>query len=277
MTRDAKIGLLLGLAFIFMIAFIINGLPGSRPDSNELTTTMANFPNNPPGLAAREREVINRTESIRREPTEVPTPPIGDPSIRYQRTLPQNPVIPDESYKVEPVVPGPVNDKQTDIRKSETVKPALPRIYVVTDGDNLASIAKKFYGPEEGNKQANILRIFEANRKILESPDDIYVGQKLVIPPLPGSAPNKAKSKGIFSSEIFKKVVSIGREHLSKKSRRAEQSKLYTVRDDDNLWRIAAEQLGDGSRYKEIVRLNADTLEDEDFVPVGTRLKLPAR
>ena len=270
MTRDAKIGLLLGLAFIFMIAFIINGLPGSRPDSNELTTTMANFPNNPPGLAAREREVINRTESIRREPTEVATPPIGDPRIRYQRTLPDVPVIPDESYKVGPVVPGPVNDKNT-----ETVKPRLPKYYVVADGDILASIAKKFYGPEEGNKRANILRIFEANRKILETPDDIYVGQKLVIPPLPGS--EQEKDKGIFSSEIFKKVVSIGREHLSKKAHRAKPSKLYTVRDDDNLWRIAAEQLGNGSRYKEIAKLNADILEDEDFVPVGTRLKLPAR
>lgn len=276
MTRDAKIGLLLGLAFIFMIAFIINGLPGSRPDSNELTTTMANFPNNPPGLAAREREVI-RTESIRSEATEVATPPIGDPRIRDQRTLPDVPVIPDESYKVGPFVPRPVNDGQTDVRNSKTVKPALPRIYVVVEDDNLASIAKKFYGLEEGNKQANIMKIFEANRKILKSPDDIYVGQKLVIPPLSGSGANKGKSKGIFSSEIFKKVVSIGREHLTNKGRQAVQGRMYTVKDGDSLWRIAAEQLGDGSRYKEIVRLNTDTLEDEDTVGVGTALKLPAR
>jgi len=275
MTRDAKIGLLLGLAFIFMIAFIINGLPGSRPDSNELTNTMANFPNNPPGLAAREREVINRTESIRRETTEVPTPPIGDPRIRYQRMLPDVPVIPDESYKVGPVVPGPVRDTKMDIGKPKAVRPALPRIYTVTDGDNLALIAKKFYGPEAGNKRANIMRIFEANRKILESPDDIYVGQKLVIPPLPGS--EQDKDKGIFSSAIFKKVVSIGREHLSNKGRQAVQGRMYTVKDGDSLWRIAAEQLGDGSRYKEIVRLNTDTLEDEDTVDVGMALKLPAR
>ena len=31
MTSDAKIGLLLGLVFIFVIAFIINGLPNLRP------------------------------------------------------------------------------------------------------------------------------------------------------------------------------------------------------------------------------------------------------
>jgi hypothetical protein len=46
MTSDAKVGLLLGLFFIFVIAFIINGLPRFRSDtnSNELTT-MANSPN----------------------------------------------------------------------------------------------------------------------------------------------------------------------------------------------------------------------------------------
>lgn len=31
---------------------------------------------------------------------------------------------------------------------------------------------------------------------------------------------------------------------------------LYTVRKDDNLWKIAEEQLGDGTRYKEIAEIN---------------------
>ena len=45
MTSDAKIGLLLGLVFIFIIAFIINGLPSfkSEVDNNELTTTMVSL------------------------------------------------------------------------------------------------------------------------------------------------------------------------------------------------------------------------------------------
>jgi hypothetical protein len=42
MTSDAKIGLLLGLVFIFVIAFIINGLPnfGNRTNSAEATEMM---------------------------------------------------------------------------------------------------------------------------------------------------------------------------------------------------------------------------------------------
>jgi nucleoid-associated protein YgaU len=43
------------------------------------------------------------------------------------------------------------------------------------------------------------------------------------------------------------------------------------------LWRIAAEKLGDGSRYKEIAKLNAGVLDGEDNLVVGMRLKIPAR
>ena len=39
MTSDAKIGLLLGLVFIFVIAFVINGLPSLHPP---ISKTLAN-------------------------------------------------------------------------------------------------------------------------------------------------------------------------------------------------------------------------------------------
>lgn len=281
MTRDAKIGLLLGLAFIFMIAFIINGLPGSRSDSNELTNNMVNFPNNPPGLAAREREVIYRADSVVKQPMQYQAGPLADQNIRFKIPLPEGPYVIEsknpttlrESDTIKPTFPRPVDYKERIAKKTETVKRALPKIYTVIEGDNLGSIAKKLYGEEEGNKNANIMRIFEANRSILKSPDDIYVGQKLIIPPLPSS--EQDKDKGIFSSDIFKKVVSIGGELLSKKAPQTKKIRLYTVRENDSLWKIAAEQLGDGSRYKEIMKLNTDTLEDEDTVPVGTTLKIP--
>ena len=59
MTSDAKIGLLLGLVFIFVIAFVINGLPGlhHKDDSNKLTTNMVGLQNSPSGIGANERRV----------------------------------------------------------------------------------------------------------------------------------------------------------------------------------------------------------------------------
>jgi hypothetical protein len=92
MTRDVKIGLLLGLAFIFMIAFVINGLPSFRGDSNELTKTLIDPPVRQPGIGANERDVIKRTVSIE-QPFRVEYPLPEEQVIRYITDLPQGPVV----------------------------------------------------------------------------------------------------------------------------------------------------------------------------------------
>ncbi|MDL2314040.1 peptidoglycan-binding protein LysM [Desulfovibrio sp. OttesenSCG-928-C14] len=53
--------------------------------------------------------------------------------------------------------------------------------YTVKSGDNLWKIAEAHYGKGQGAK--NTL-IFEANKPMLTSPDKIYPGQVLRIPPL---------------------------------------------------------------------------------------------
>jgi nucleoid-associated protein YgaU len=55
--------------------------------------------------------------------------------------------------------------------------PAEERIYEVVAGDTLGAIAQKYYG-----KASEYMKIFEANRDILDNPDLIKVGQKLKIP-----------------------------------------------------------------------------------------------
>ena len=54
---------------------------------------------------------------------------------------------------------------------------AEERIYEVVSGDTLGAIAQKYYG-----KASEYMKIFEANRDILDNPDLIKVGQKLKIP-----------------------------------------------------------------------------------------------
>ena len=51
------------------------------------------------------------------------------------------------------------------------------RIYEVVSGDTLGAIAQKYYGAA-----SKYMKIFEANRDILDNPDLIKVGQKLKIP-----------------------------------------------------------------------------------------------
>ncbi|MHC4425872.1 MAG: LysM peptidoglycan-binding domain-containing protein [Planctomycetota bacterium] len=293
MTSDAKIGLLLGLVFIFIIAFIINGLPRFRSATNnsELTTNMVSLENDKPGIGARQREAQKAFDWKRQaneQPPEEIKPSLEDEEdVRFRIQLPESisvvrdtsveevpePVEPAPVESVGPVVAVPVADEKTEVKKPEPAKPTLPKVYVVCEDDNLALIAAKFYGPEEGSKRANIMRVFAANGKVLKSPDEIYVGQKLVIPPLKTSEPPESA----FPRSIFEKVKSIGKKHLLPDRSKAKQSGEYVVRDADNLWRIAASQLGDGSRYKEISKLNAGILEDEDTLAVGMRLRMPSQ
>lgn len=52
------------------------------------------------------------------------------------------------------------------------------QFYTVASGDSLGSIAQKFYGDA-----VYFPAIFEANRTFLSSPDELAIGQRLVIPP----------------------------------------------------------------------------------------------
>jgi nucleoid-associated protein YgaU len=52
------------------------------------------------------------------------------------------------------------------------------QFYTVVSGDTLSKISKQYYG--DANKY---MKIFDANKPMLSSPDKIYPGQKLRIPP----------------------------------------------------------------------------------------------
>jgi len=308
MTSDAKIGLLLGLVFIFIIAFIINGLPRLRGEagSNELTEIM--MKNNPPGIGGWERkadEVLNPPPQMTEQAVEPQQPSDNsaqafpdNSDIRYSVPIPRYGSLVRDSFGQQeseqsigpvrtagerPFVPTSTltEDRETMTRTIEPkrtillrpVQLAKPKTHVVASGETLASIAKNFYGSEEGNKRANVARIFEANRKLLKSADDINVGQELIIPALPRTA----KSKGLFSGPSFEQVVSIGQKITLAGTPKITPGRLYTVKEGDSLWKISAEKLGNGVRYKEIAKLNADILPSEDDVRVGICLKMPAK
>ncbi len=286
MTRDAKVGLLLGLFFIFIIAFLINGLPSLRHDenNNKLTNKMVDFQNEPTALGAKERKVVGRnelsrqTEPVKQQPLEkVQTSITEDTSPRFKMSLPDSTsVVKDVSIEKASNEIKSAAAATVTVKKARPVETNRPKTYIVSEGDNLAVIAKKLYGDEGGNKIKNITKIFEANRELLKSPGEIYVGQELVIPPLT-TAQKRSETESIFPNGLFEKVKSIGRRQLSTKTAETKQSRVYRVQEGDSLWKIAAEQLGNGGRYPEISKLNTGILEDEDTLFVGMRLRLPGQ
>lgn len=279
MASDAKIGLLLGLVFIFLIALIINGLPSfsENESNNELTASMVSLQNRPPAIAAKEREVINLRESVEKKPVQVKLPSTGNQDIHVVAEEPQVASAAKESAKVEILAAAQTVVEEDKNQKAGSSKAVFSKTYVVKEGDNLASIARKFYGPQEGNRKVNITRIFDANRKSLKSSDEIYVGQRLIIPPLPASVLDKDKIDNVLSEDRFAKVESISKQRLLKNTRRPKQISWHVVREGESLWQIAADRLGDGNRYDEIAKLNAGVLDSEDFLSVGMRLRMPSR
>jgi nucleoid-associated protein YgaU len=309
MTSDAKIGLLLGLVFIFIIAFVINGLPRFHNSSNgsELTTNMVSSQNDTHPIGSMERNaqgVFNWTDSSAEQTFETSEPPVEQKEdVRFKMQLPDDDSAvketsimeiadqaePSSAQQVEPDLPAQTPEEKTEeekvektvARQPEPAKPAWPKFYIVSEDDSLGlvSVAKKLYGAEQGNKKINVDRIFEANRSILKSPDEVYVGQKLTIPP-PATAtsePETKETQSSFVDSIFEKVKSIGTRHLSTNQDKEKQSVPYIVRQDDNLWRIATEQLGNGSRYKEIRELNANVIKNENDLEVGMLLRIPVK
>lgn len=69
----------------------------------------------------------------------------------------------------------------SELKVEGTSEETAPVLYTVKKGDNLWKIAEAQYGKGQGAKN-NI--IFEANKPMLTSPDKIYPGQVLRIPPL---------------------------------------------------------------------------------------------
>lgn len=310
MTSDAKIGLLLGLIFIFVIAFIINGLPRFRSvaNSSELTMNMVSTPSGTLGIGANERRVQDGLDrpalTSEQSHASVQRPFEQKEDIRFRMEFPQEtslimePPIQEPADQADPAATASAESTASEAPAREKTeagrsKAAVAQVYTVCDGDTLGDIAKMLYGPEEGNKRENVMRIFEANRQLLKSPDQIDVGQKLTIPPLGASEAAADKSDSVLSGSMFEKVISIGKKHLlsdssasqstrESKAKPAGQTsaspvKTYVVREGDCLSRIAAQQLGDANRYLEIAKLNADQLKDPDDLPVGTQLKMPAR
>jgi nucleoid-associated protein YgaU len=244
---------------------------------------MVRSQNNPPAIAAKEREVINLRESVGKKPTAVESPSAANQDIQPAETSPESPsvVVVKETVAEQAIAAAAQAVAAKDESHKTDSSEAIPsKVYVVNEGDSLASIARKFYGSQQGSKKINVARIFDANRKLLKSPDEIHIGQKLVIPLLSASVSDKGKIVNVLSETEFTKVESIGKRHLLANGLRPQQpepSSWHVVREGDSLWQIAAEQLGDGNRYSEIAKLNAGVLDGEDNLSVGMRLKMPAR
>ncbi len=286
MTSDAKIGLLLSLIFIFIIAFIINGLPNffRGTDSNKLTQDYLNkLRSYDSDITHGAREAVEVISNLGRVKGVEAGESRGnkDNSIRYEQSLPRvGPAVSDSRATNMAASLLPVDGRLRETQSAYSVKPSRPKFYVVKDDDSLSTIAEKFYGPKEGCKKQSIEMIFKANKSVLSSPDLIAVGQRLFIPPLKSLNERPRQVIAESGQRLFERADELGSKSLSLASTVQTKSgryREYVVKEGDSLWKIAKEQLGNPGRYVEIARLNKDIIEDEEQLVVGIHIKMPSR
>jgi nucleoid-associated protein YgaU len=292
MTTDAKIGLLLGLVFIVIIAFVINGLPsfnksensndltnnyvtrvGDKPmglpsgqpldggDTNVITPQIAdiNGKNGDSSLIAKQQEPITQVNNVA---AVIETPLPTEETVMTVGTQKQ----------AEPAL-TPVETTQVQAETPTTAAAASEQkstVHVVKKGENLGKIAQDYYGTQ-GPKRENVVKIAKANH--LKSEKQIRVGQKLVIP---GPAALVSKNPSMFE-QVQNVTKSLTGSSLAHETPAVEKGvKDYVVKSGDYPWKIAKKELGNGNRYKEILKCNPN-INENTTLSIGMHLKLPPR
>lgn len=218
MTRETKIGLLVGLAFIIVIGILLSDHMTSttQPPQAALAETArtvgssvtAPAPTNPQPAPIGQTPPITPSNPV---PTRVelhpPTTPVAQHGaspitqigIGGPAAPPQQPQSPIAIRQTEPpIVPQPPQapegtqslDNRTLVQTNPPVpQPQAKKEYVAQAGDNLSKLATKMLG---SNSKANRDAIVKANPSLQKNPDLIVEGRGYVIPQLsatPGAAP----------------------------------------------------------------------------------------
>jgi nucleoid-associated protein YgaU len=354
MTRETKIGLLVGLAFIIVIGILLSDHMTStnQPQQALLSEAAANVRESvtppapsqsapPPVTAVRQitpaAPVPTRAELQPPPPPPVVTGPvvedvrIGGPAAAGAASgAPVGPIVIRQSDG--PVVraePQPQPQPLTDVvpagetasappsaggEDSATVEldqwataprpPVVPvqppapaarasstdrREFVAQAGDNLSKLATRMLG---ANTKANRDAIVRANPSLQRNPNLVVEGRKYKVPgasqaPTP-AAPAPVVTTAAGTSAI-PETVPVPQRRASAPipvtdlvdpvppSRPADQTVWYVVKENDNLWRIAAEQLGSGNAAAQIKAMNKDVLKGGDSIVPNMRLRLPAK
>ncbi len=91
----------------------------------------------------------------------------------------ENPFVDPRKLKVGQVLRLPARDSRLEDIPQEVFDEYLKEVrYIVSSGDTLSGIASRFYG-----KASLYSLIYDANRNVLRSENDLQLGMELVIPP----------------------------------------------------------------------------------------------
>jgi len=261
MTRETKIGLLVGLAFIIVIGILLSDHFASsmQPPTASLIATDQNLLQGTvtPG-APRSGGGNLPIDNVR--PDRLVLFP-GNPRNGAEADIRIGPGAPAGRGNIT-ADPRAGQDNSIPPRADDTPPaPAPTREYTAEPGDTLSKIAGRLLGK---NTKPNRDAIIKANPSLQRNPDKIVSGEVYLIP--------------VKSTEITPPPSTANDAHvLLPATRPASPQVAYTTKKGDTLWRIALEQVGNPNALAQIRELNKDILKSGDTIQPNVKLRLPAR
>lgn len=149
------------------------------------------------------------------------------------------------------------------------------KTYRIREGDTLWELAARHLG--DGSRYRSLL---EANRSVIRNADRLPVGLEIVIPS--NSGERRVAEAGNGRSERTPSAVAVavsdakGRPASDPDGRqRSSRPRTYTVTANDTLSGIAAKVYGDAGQYRRIYEANRDRMPDADTIVEGAVLRIP--
>lgn len=259
MTRETKLGLLVGMAMIIFICILV---------SDYLAKTQATVPPDLSQMQAQRNTQLPAPDgSIARRDEPLPDPQTERAVVRTENDrrsedlvrLTRVEQLPEPDVLVQDTTADPPAPDRDTRDTTQRTQPYLA-IHHVQPGERLWDIAVKHYG--DGNYYR---AIYEANKNKMSSPNTVRAGVRLVIPHL---NPDHAAPAPAPRHE----VVTAAPTPPAPTPRIVD----YKIQPGDNLSTIAQKFYGSARDLDKLLALNAHRIDDPDEVAVGQIIRVPA-
>lgn len=139
----------------------------------------------------------------------------------------------------------------------EPSRPAAGTEYLVREGDTLETIAQAHYG-----SRTWLSLVTQANPGL--RPERLRIGQKLVLPPKPGTVEKQVDEPALGKSPAVEPAVVVDG-----------GNRTYVVQPGDTLTGISSKVYKTIRHYDKIYQANRDRIDDPNLLVVGTKLVMP--
>lgn len=285
MTRETKIGLLVGLGFIILFGLILGD---RRPEAADADGTRVSVATRDIGeLGPDPLEAVRRERQRNASSPPIPpdsrgglpllVPPPPEPDIARQDPVPQEPIV--EPVPLEPrgnpqERPGhgiDLDDLRNAFRGGQPIREPIDssagangaadraapapsdRYHVVEEGETLSRISRRYFTTDRYYRE-----IYEANRDVLPDVNSVRAGMRLRIPTLGGQAavtPGGSATAGGTTPAA---------------------GTSYTVVQGDTLIGISRKVYGSDRHHQRILDANRATLPDARSLRPGQTLTIPS-